>query len=32
VSNLDEVPVNKLILLQMYFDVVNKRNLIYTAR
>jgi len=25
-SNLDVVPVNKLVLVRIYFDVVNKRN------
>jgi len=26
VSNLDAVPVNKQVLLQIYFDMVKKRN------
>jgi len=26
VSNLDVVPINKQVLVQIYFDVVNKRN------
>jgi len=27
VSNLDVVPVNKQVLVQIYFDVVNKREI-----
>jgi len=26
VSNLEVIPVNKQVLVQIYFDVVNKRN------